>query len=66
MFAPKGTPSDVIETVSAHVAEIVNSDGYSEEMQTKGLLPAYLPSDGAVARLRELEATVRPIIEAIK
>ncbi len=66
MFAPKDTPSEIIETVTAHVGEIVNSEPYGAEMQTKGLLPAYLPPDAAKARLRELEATVRPIIESIK
>ena len=66
MFAPKGTPAEAIATVSSHVREIVEGDAYANEMQTKGLLPAYLPSDAAEARLRELESTVRPIIEAIK
>lgn len=66
MFAPKGTPADVIETVSVYVEEVVNSEAYGTEMEAKGLLPAYLPADAAQARLRELEGTVRPIIESIK
>ncbi len=66
MFAPAGTPDDVISTVSAAVAEIVTSDAYGEEMRAKGLLPAYLDSAAAKARLMELGETVRPIIEGIK
>ncbi|MYI70325.1 MAG: tripartite tricarboxylate transporter substrate binding protein, partial [Boseongicola sp. SB0673_bin_14] len=66
MFAPAGTPAEVIETVSALVAEIVGSEGYGEEMMTKGLLPAYLGPEDAEMRLRDLAETVRPIIEGIK
>ena len=66
MFAPAGTPEDVINTVSAAVAEIVNSEAYGEEMRTKGLLPAYLDPAAAKVRLMELGETVRPIIEGIK
>ena len=65
MFAPAGTPAEVIETVSAYVGEIVGSEAYGEEMKTKGLLPAYLGPKDAEARLRDLAETVRPIIEGI-
>ncbi len=65
MFAPAGTPAEVIETVSGHVAEIVGSEAYGEEMKAKGLLPAYLGPEDAEARLRDLAETVRPIIEGI-
>ena len=66
MFAPKGTPEDVLATMSAHVGTVVNSDTFATDMETKGLLPAYLSGTAAEARLRELETTVRPIIESIK
>ena len=66
MFAPAGTPAEVINTVSAYVEEIVSTDAYGDEMMAKGLLPAYLGPEAAEARLRELGETVRPIIEGIK
>ena len=66
MFAPAGTPAEVISTVSAAVKDIVSSDAYGDEMKTKGLLPAYLDAEAAKARLMDLGDTVRPIIEGIK
>lgn len=66
MFAPAGTSEDVINTVSKYVEEIVSADAYADEMKAKGLLPAYLASQAAEARLLELRDTVRPIIEGIK
>lgn len=66
MFAPTGTPANVISTVSSYVEEIVSTDAYGEEMKKKGLLPAYLGAEDAEARLRELGDTVRPVIEGIK
>lgn len=66
VFAPTGTPPEVIDTIEAYAEEIVNSEAYAEETKTAGLVPEYLPAAEARARLEELAETVRPIIEAIE
>lgn len=66
VHAPVGVDPEVREAMSAALAETVASPDYAETLRAQGLLPDYLDGPAAVARLRELETAVRPVIEAIK
>lgn len=66
MHAPLDVDPEVLETVSAALAETVASPEYAETMRAQGLLPDYLDGAATETRLRELEAAVRPVIQAIQ
>lgn len=66
MFVPDGTPENVIATISAAVEQVVSSNDYVTTMAERGLVASYADADAALQRLRDLEAAVTPVIEAIQ
>lgn len=66
LFAPKGTPKDVIETLDAAIKEITSDAAFAKTMATKGLAPAYATGTDADATLREIKKGATPIIDALK
>lgn len=66
IYAPKGTPEDVVETIGRHVQAVVESPAYAAEMTKLSLSVAYRgPKETSdyLARLKE-EAT--PVVQDIR
>ena len=66
VFAPKGTPAEVISTVDAALAEVTGDAGFAEAMSPKGLAPAYATGADADAALLAIKEGAQPVIDALK
>lgn len=66
LFAPKGTPKDVIATLDAAVKDVTSDPAFAKTMAPKGLAPAYASGADADATLRDIKKGATPIIDALK
>jgi tripartite-type tricarboxylate transporter receptor subunit TctC len=62
VYAPAGTPADVVATLERAVATAVASPGYAELMANGNNAPAYLSSADTLAKLRQLREDARSIL----
>ena len=66
VLAPSGTPADVVATLDATIADVVNDPAFADAMAPKGLAPAYATGVEADEALLAIKIGAQPIIEALK
>ena len=66
MFAPKGVDPEIVAGMNAAVQEVTASADFADTIEARGNIPAYLDGAGAVAELRAIEESARPIIDKLK
>lgn len=64
VFAPEGTDKAVVDTISAPLKEMVESDAYREQVLRMGLLPAYRDPSGTDAAVGDDLVTFTRIRDA--
>lgn len=65
VFAPAGTPDDVVTTLQAAVQAATASEGFAEIMANGGNAPAYLPSKETTTKLMTLRDQAKQIISTL-
>lgn len=66
LYAPLGTPEDVIQTLSTAIETVVTSDAYRAELGKIGLFSSYRGSGETGEYLRVLRDSWQPVVEATK
>jgi tripartite-type tricarboxylate transporter receptor subunit TctC len=65
LFAPKGTPTAVLERLNTHVKAIVNGPQFGKHMQNVALVPSFLDAPAFGKFLQEDRARWRDALKAI-
>ncbi|MFV1878686.1 Bug family tripartite tricarboxylate transporter substrate binding protein [Nioella sp.] len=65
MFAPNGVDDEILSTMDAAIQAVTSSTAFAETLEAMGNLPFYLDGAEALAELRAIEQSARPIIEAL-
>ncbi len=66
VFAPMGTPAEVIATVDAALLQVTSDPAFAEAMAPKGLAPAYATGADADAALLAIKTSAQPVMDALK
>lgn len=65
LFAPPGTPAEIVSTLNRHIREVVTSEDFKKRMTTVALVPAYLDAAGFKKFLDEDRARWGSVLKSI-
>jgi tripartite-type tricarboxylate transporter receptor subunit TctC len=65
VFAPLGTPDEVVQGMQASVKTITEQPGFVESMAERGNAPVFLPGAEAATVLAKLRDDAKPIIDGL-
>ena len=66
LYAPKGTPSDIIDVISGHVQAVVSSAEYEAELKKLGLSAAFRGSAETRDYLARLQVAAAPVVQDLR
>lgn len=66
MYYPKGTPAEIIDTISAALEDITTDPGFADTLATSGLTPKYKSAEDADATLLQIMSSAQPVMDALK
>ncbi|WP_371229905.1 Bug family tripartite tricarboxylate transporter substrate binding protein [Roseovarius sp. 2305UL8-3] len=65
VFAPAGTPDDVIEALQAAVQTAAASDAFTEQMENRGNKPIFLSGSEVSAKLMKMRDDAQAIVDSL-
>lgn len=65
VFAPKGTPAEVLSAMEAALAEIAAKPQFSELLVERGTSPVFATGADAKAGLSAMKADAAPLIQSL-
>ncbi|WP_298922205.1 tripartite tricarboxylate transporter substrate binding protein [uncultured Roseobacter sp.] len=66
LFAPNGVDAEIVTGMEAAMADIAAAPEFSETVEAKGTVSAYLAGADAKANLMAMGETAKPVIDALK